>query len=109
MIPNYKTQQMHQISGWQTKFSITVYAFMHLCIIATALLYLLHFLSLHKSLVYPPFVYILYDDCSEDLTEEYSSLKYQWHDCRDTLGVIAPPSREKSPFLKGIQKIKFSI
>ena len=73
---------------------------MHLCIIAATLLYLLHLLSTHKSLVYPPFVYILYDDCSEDLTEEYSSLKYYWHDRGDTLGVTAPLSREKSPFLK---------
>ena len=52
---------------------------MHLCIIIAALLYLLHFLSLHKSLVYPPFVYILYDEYSEDVTREYSSAKYQWH------------------------------
>ena len=51
---------------------------MHLCIIISALLYLIHFLSLHKSLVYPPSVYILYDECSEDVTGEYSSVKYQW-------------------------------
>ena len=51
---------------------------MHLYIIISALLHLLHFLSLHKSLVYPPFVYILYDECSEDVTGEYRFTKYQW-------------------------------
>ena len=30
--------------------------------------YLFHFLSLHKSLAYPAFMYILYDKCSEDVT-----------------------------------------
>ena len=67
---------------------------MHLCIIISALLYLLHLVSLqlHKSLVYPSSVYILYDEYSEDVTGEYSSVKYQWCNCR-TLGVIAPPSR----------------
>ena len=39
--------------------------------------YLFHFLSLHKPLVYPAFVYILYDECDEDMTGEYSSAKYQ--------------------------------
>ena len=38
---------------------------MHLCIIS-ALLCLILFLSLHKSLVYPPSVYILYEECSKD-------------------------------------------
>ena len=33
---------------------------------------------IHESLVYPPFVYILYDVCSEDVTGESSSAKYQW-------------------------------
>ena len=37
---------------------------------------LFHFLSLHKPLVFPPFVSILYDECSEDMTGEYSSAKY---------------------------------
>ena len=95
IIPDHKTNhQIHQISCWQTKFSITIYAFMHLCIIISALLYLLHLVSLqlHKSLVYPSSVYILYDEYSEDVTGEYSSVKYQWCNCR-TLGVIAPPSR----------------
>ena len=73
---------------------------MHLCIIISALLYLLHFLSLHKSLVYPTFVYILYDECSEDVTGEYSSAKYQWLNWGGTLGAIAPPSKEKLFFLK---------
>ena len=50
---------------------------MHFCIIVSTLLYLLHFLSLHKSLVYPPFVYILYDECTDDVTGEYSPAKYQ--------------------------------
>ena len=43
------------------------------------LMYLLDFLSLHRLLVYPPSVYILYDECSEYKTGEYSSVKYQWH------------------------------
>ena len=49
-------------------------------IISLALLYLLHFLSLYKSLVSPPFAYILYDERSDDvtMTGEYSSAKYQW-------------------------------
>ena len=51
---------------------------MYLCIIISALLSLLHFLSLHKSLVYPPFAYILHDECSEDKTVGYSSAKDQW-------------------------------
>ena len=51
---------------------------MHLCIIISALLYLLHFLSLQKSLAYLPFVYILYIECNEDVTGEYSPAKYQW-------------------------------
>ena len=56
---------------------------MRLCIylllyqLSYVLSYLFHFLSLHKSLVYPAFVYILYDECSEDMTGEYSSAKYQ--------------------------------
>ena len=57
----------------------------NLCIILSALLYLLHFLSLQKSLVYPPFVYILHDKCSENVTGEYSSAKYQWHNWGSTL------------------------
>ena len=51
---------------------------MDLGIIISALLYLPHFLTLHKSLVYPPFVYILYGECSEDVTEEYSPAEYRW-------------------------------
>ena len=64
-----------------------------------ALSYLLHFLSLHKSLVYPPSVYILYDECSENVTGESSSVKYQWRNW-GPLGVIAPPSRKKLLYLK---------
>ena len=45
-------------------------------IIISALLYLLHLLSLHKLLLYLPFIYILYDECSEDVRGEYSSAKY---------------------------------
>ena len=41
---------------------------MHLRIIISALLYLLHFLLLHKSSVYPHFVYILFEECSDDET-----------------------------------------
>ena len=52
---------------------------MHYHIYALAyLLYLFHFVSLRKSLVYPPSVYILYDECSEDVSGEYNSVKYQW-------------------------------
>ena len=56
---------------------------MRLCIyvlsyqLSYILLYLLYLLSLHKSLVYPPFVDILYDECNEDMTGEYSSAKCQ--------------------------------
>ena len=51
-------------------------------------------------MVYPPFVYILYDECSEDVTGEYISAKYQWRNWRGALGFIAPPLREKLHFLK---------
>ena len=51
-------------------------------------------------MVYPPFVYILYDECSEDVTGEYSSVKYQWHNWEGTLGAIVMSLREKLPFLK---------
>ena len=54
--------------------SLCVYAFMHYHIS----LHLIYILSLHKSLVYPPFAYILYDEFSEDMIGEYSSAKYQW-------------------------------
>ena len=46
-------------------------------IITAVLLYLVHLLSLHKSLVYPTFMYILYDECSEDVRGECSSAKYK--------------------------------
>ena len=65
MIQNRKTLDIPDF--WlANKSSLTVYALMHLCIIILALLDLLHFPSLHKSLVYPPLVYILYDECSEE-------------------------------------------
>ena len=76
---------------------------MRLCIYA--LLYQLSYICLTsdhniKLLVYPPFVHILYDECSEDVTEEYSSAKYQWRNWGGTLGAIVLSSREKLPFLK---------
>ena len=43
-------------------------------IIISAFSYLLQLLI---SLVYPPYLYILYDECSEYVRGEYSSLKYQ--------------------------------
>ena len=57
--------------------NLCVYAFMYYHISSYVLSYLFHFLSLYKSLVYPAFVYIFYDECSEDVTGEYSSAKYQ--------------------------------
>ena len=45
-------------------------------IIISAFSYLLQLLI---SLVYPPYLYILYDECSEYVRGEYSSLKYQLH------------------------------
>ena len=71
--------------------------------------YLFHFLSLQKSLVYPAFVHILYNECSEDMTGEYSSAKYLRSNWVGTLGAIAPPLREKSTFSKGIQKKIFHL
>ena len=56
-------------------------------IVISTILYLIYLLSLHKSLVYPPFVYILYDECNEDMTGEYSSARKVF-------------LREKLPFLK---------
>ena len=51
-------------------------------------------------MVYPPFVYVFYDECNEDVTGKSSSAKYQWHNWGGILGAIAPFSREKLPFLK---------
>ena len=45
-------------------------------IIISALSYLLHLLSLHKSLVYPRLIYNLYNTFSEDEKEKCSSAKY---------------------------------
>ena len=45
-------------------------------IIISALLHLLHLLSLHESMDHPHFIYILHDECKEDVTEKYSSAKY---------------------------------
>ena len=55
-----KTHKINQIFRQKTKCFITV-------IIVSALLNLLHLLTLHKLLVYPPFVYILYDICMENI------------------------------------------
>ena len=33
--------------------------------IISAFLYLPHLLSLYKTLIYPPFIYTLYDECSD--------------------------------------------
>ena len=57
------------------------YGNLYVFIIKSAILYLLHLyyisfayhLSLHKSLIYPPFVNTLYDECNEDFKREYSS------------------------------------
>ena len=83
---------------------------MHLCIIISILLYLIHFLSLHKSLVYPPSVYILYEEFSEDVTGEYSSVKYQWCDivcdCVTLSDIVCDCTALKKnvALFKGIQK-----
>ena len=53
----------------KNEFFHLVYAFMHLRIMISALLHLLHFVSLYSSLVYPPFVCIFHGKCSEDVTE----------------------------------------
>ena len=47
---------------------------------------------------YPPFAYIFYDECSKDVTGEYSSAKYQWRNWWGTLSAVAPSSRERYPF-----------
>ena len=52
---------------------------------------------------------ILYNECSEDMTGEYSSVKYQWSNWGGTLGAIVLPSREMLPFSKGIQKRNFPL
>ena len=41
----------------------------------SVLLYLLHLLSLHRSLVYPPSIHILYDEYGEDARGEHSFAK----------------------------------
>ena len=57
--------------------------FMRLCIyvlsyqLSYILSYLFQFAALHKSLLYPALVHMLYDEYSEDMTGEYSSAKYQ--------------------------------
>ena len=45
-------------------------------IIISAFLHLIHLLSLCKSVVYLPFIYVFYDECSEDVRWKYSSAKY---------------------------------
>ena len=50
---------------------------MRLCIyVLSYQLYVLPYLLHLLLLVYPPFAYILYDECSEHVTGEYSSAKY---------------------------------
>ena len=81
MTPNRKTHQYQKqlISGKQIKIfhnNLCAYTFMHYHIgsLVSASLPI----SLHNSLVYPLFAYILYDECSEDKTGKFSSAEYQW-------------------------------
>ena len=53
---------------------------LHVFTFIPALLHLLHLLSLLKSLVQPPFIYTLYDECSEEVKREYSSAIYTLRD-----------------------------
>ena len=50
---------------------------------------------------------ILYDECSENVTREYSSAKYQRRNWEGPLDVTALPLRETLPFSEGIQKGSF--
>ena len=43
-------------------------------VIISTLLYLLHLLSLHKSFVYLPVTYVLYDECSDDVRVECNAI-----------------------------------
>ena len=73
-VPSRKTHQMHQIFGKKTKCSITIYAFSlsyQLSDICSTCYY-----YLHRSLVYPLFIQILYDECSRHVRGECSSAKY---------------------------------
>ena len=45
-------------------------------IIISDAFYLFHFLSLHKLLLYSSFIYILYDECRENVRGEYSLVEY---------------------------------
>ena len=45
-------------------------------IIISAVLYMVHLLLLYKSLVCPHFIYILYDECSDNVRGDYTSAKY---------------------------------
>ena len=45
-------------------------------IIKSTLFYLLYLLSLHKLVVYPRFIHVLYNEYSEDVRGEYSSPKH---------------------------------
>ena len=63
MIPNRETPDVPDFWLSYKNFHNNLCVF----IIISALLYLRHLLWLHKSLVYPPLVYILYDECSEDV------------------------------------------
>ena len=54
-------------------------------------------------------MYVLYDDSSDNMTGEYISAKSQWRNWGDTLGAIAPPSRESRPFQKEYKKEIFHL
>ena len=58
----------------------------NLCVFITksVFLYLLHLPSLHKSLVYSPFIYVLYNEYSADVQGEYSSAKYIYEKLRNS-------------------------
>ena len=95
IIQNHKTYQMFQISGYQTKLSITIYAIMYLCNIISALLYLLHFL--HN--INHWFIHLLYIFCMMSVVRMWQrDIVLQIEE--GTLDVIIPSLREKLHFLK---------
>ena len=107
IISNRKTHQIHRFPISKQNFILTIYMFMHLCIIISALFYLIHFLSMHKSLVYPPSVHILYDECNEDVTGKYSSAKFQWRNWHWVWLQGEGSSRKDVALFKVIQKWNF--
>ena len=79
-------------------------------IIIPALLYLIPLLSLHQLLVYPPFLYILHVECSEDVTGEYSSAKYQWCNWGVHWVPLRYPREKNCPFYRNTKMLsKLSI